>query len=426
MKIKSLPILPVLCVSVLHSVGCQTAASQSAQRQTPSDSISIPSDFMCGFDASTVDFLEEKGAVYRDENGKAQDIFKIVKSHGVNWIRLRMWHDPSKNDEAGDNSFERTIRTAKRVKDNGLHFLLDFHYSDSWADPGKQKRPSAWDAISTIDELAGEIGSYTRETLEALKENGCLPDMVQLGNEINPGFCTMMSDGSPSNIPISSGENNDEGNKNLVMLLKSACEAVKGVDSHIKRMIHLASDGSWADLSWWFERINGFDFEVIGLSYYIFENHGTISELQENIKNLKARYNKEVCVVETSWAWRFDKVGKDEWKNYVHYEKGVEAAERLSDSENFANISANISALKELRIIDQNGKKCVEASVKNQEVVVRAIIEATATAGGCGVFYWGGDWICDPNGIVGNNWANQALFNREGKCLSSMSAFRLF
>ena len=415
MKVKSISMLQFFFAAFFLFVCCQNGAPKSAENQADLDEKEIPIDFMRGFDASTVDFLEECGAVYRDENGIERDVFFILKSHGVNWIRLRIWHTPSKNAAPGDNDLMRTIRMAKRIKSYGLQFLLDFHYSDTWADPGSQRRPAQWDGCATINELADAIHSYTEETLLSLKENDCLPDMVQLGNEINSGLCTLMSDGTASRIPISSGEQNDEGNKNLVILLKAASEAVNAVDPAIKRMIHLASDGSCVDSSWWFERINGFDFECIGLSYYVFENHGTILQLRENISNLMHRYNKDIVVCETSWAWTFDKYGNDSQSNYVWYDKGVEAAMRVSDVEN--------SALKELQFIKYTDKKCLEASVKNQEVVFRAIIEATVRAGGCGVFYWGGDWICDPNGSVDNNWENQALFDLTGNCLSSMNAF---
>lgn len=409
-------------LSAIALFSCAVASAKpSKESASQSDVFSlgakIPSDFMRGFDASTVDFLEENGAAYYDESGQKQDVFKILKSHGVNWVRLRIWHDSSKNDEAGDNCLERTIRMAKRIKSHGMNFLLDFHYSDTWADPGKQMRPSAWDDASTIEELAENVHDYTKEILLALKSEGCTPDMVQLGNEINQGFCTTLSDGSPSPIPVSSWDNNYEGNKNLAALLTAASSAVREVDPGIERMVHLASANvnGWTDLSWWFDRIKFDDYEIIGLSYYPFENHGTLADLRSNLSNLKSGYRKEVLVVETSWPWTFDKSGKDGWSNYVWCDKGVDAVSRLVDTKN--------SALKNLSVKKWKGKKCIDASVENQAVVLAAVMEATEMAGGCGVFYWGGDWICDPAGKVGNNWENQALFDLDGKCLPSMRVF---
>lgn len=413
--------LVALLAAAFYFCCSNASAKPSKESASQSDVFSlgakIPSDFMRGFDASTVDFLEEKGASYYDESGQKQDVFKILKSHGVNWVRLRIWHDSSKNDEAGDNCLERTIRMAKRIKSHGMNFLLDFHYSDTWADPGKQMRPSAWDDASTIEELSERVHDYTKEILLALKSEGCTPDMVQLGNEINQGFCTALSDGSPSLISVSSWDNNYEGNKNLAALLTAASSAVREVDPGIDRMVHLASANvnGWTDLSWWFDRIDFDDYEFIGLSWYPFENHGTLADLRSNLSNLKSGYRKEVLVVETSWPWTFDKSGKDGWSNYVWCDKGVDAVSRLADGKN--------SALKNLSVTKWKGKKCVAASVENQAVILAAVMEATEMAGGCGVFYWGGDWICDPAGKVGNNWENQALFDLDGKCLPSMRVF---
>lgn len=399
------------------NASAKPSKESAAQADVFSLGAKISPDFMRGFDASTVDFLEENGASYCDESGQRQDVFKILKDHGVNWVRLRIWHDSSKNDEAGDNTLERTIRSAKRIKSQGMNFLLDFHYSDTWADPGSQRRPSAWDDTSTIEELADRVHDYTKEIVLALKDEGCAPDMVQLGNEINQGFCTTLSDGSASPVPVSSWDNNDEGNENLAALLSAASSAVREVDPGIRRMVHLASANvnGWTDLSWWFDRIDFDDYELIGLSWYPFENHGTLADLRTNISKLKKNYQKEVLVVETSWPWTFDKSGKDSWSNYVWCDKGVDALSRLVDAKN--------SALKNLSVKKWNGKKCVDASVENQAVVLAAVMEATEMAGGCGVFYWGGDWICDPKGKVGNNWENQALFDLDGKCLPSMKIF---
>lgn len=405
----------IALLAIALTLGCSNANAEKTDVFSLGSQIS--KDFMRGFDASTVDFLEENGAAYFDEQGQKQDIFKILKDHGVSHVRLRIWHDSSKNDEAGDNNLERTIRAAKRAKAQGMALLLDFHYSDTWADPGNQRRPSAWDGASTIEELSKNVHDYTKRVLLEMKNAGACPDMVQLGNEINPGFCTTLSDGSKPAFSVSSWDNDDEGNENLAALLSAASSAVREVNPEIKRMIHLASANvnGWTDLSWWFDRIEFDDYELIGLSWYPFENHGTLADLRSNISKLKKSKNKDVLVVETSWPWTFDKSGKDSQSNYVWYDKGVEAASRLSDSKN--------SALKNVSFTKWKGKKCVAASVENQAAVLAAVMETAEQAGGCGVFYWGGDWICDPAGKIDNNWENQALFDLEGKCLPSMRVF---
>ena len=370
---------------------------------------------MRGFDASMVSQLEEYGSSFYNENGAKEDIFKILKAHGVNWIRLRIWNAPQ-DSTPGQNNYERTLAMAKRIKQNGLKFLLDFHYSDSWADPAKQSLPAEWDNVSSIEELCSKVSEYTKKILTDLKSEGCAPDLVQLGNEINSGMFLTKSDGTTdSSIDCYSWTGHTEGNKNLLKVLQSASSAVSEIDSSIKKMIHLASSKG-DNFDWWFknlQNLKGVDYEYIGLSYYPFEEHGTLKQLRENISYLKKTYKKQVLVAETSWAWSMEAYG-DSTNNIVWYEPaGIQAAKNLVDSKS--------TQLKNLKTQTYNGKKCVSASVQNQATVVKAIMEATSNAGGCGIFYWGGDWI--PNSKIQDTWENQTLFDLEGKALESLNVF---
>lgn len=387
----------------------------SAPSESTDETLGLNADFMRGFDASMVSQLEEYGSSFYNENGAKEDIFKILKAHGVNWIRLRIWNAPQVSTP-GQNNYERTLAMAKRIKQNGLKFLLDFHYSDSWADPAKQSLPAEWDNVSSIEELCSKVSEYTKKILADLKSQECAPDLVQLGNEINSGLFLTKSDGTtPSSIDCYSWTGHTEGNKNLLKVLQSASSAVSEIDSSIKKMIHLASSKG-DNFDWWFrnlQNLNGVDYDYIGLSYYPFEEHGTLKQLRENIAYLKKTYKKQVLVAETSWAWSMEAYG-DSTNNIVWYEPaGIQAAKNLVDNKS--------TQLKNLKTQTYNGKKCVSASVQNQATVVKAIMEATSNAGGCGVFYWGGDWI--PNSKIKDTWENQALFDLKGKALESLNVF---
>lgn len=387
----------------------------SASSESTDETLGLGADFMRGFDASMVSQLEEYGSSFYNENGSKEDIFKILKAHGVNWIRLRIWNAPQVSTP-GQNNYERTLAMAKRIKQNGLKFLLDFHYSDSWADPAKQSLPAEWDNVSSIEELCSKVSEYTKKILTDLKSQGCAPDMVQLGNEINSGMFLKKSDGTTaSSIDCYSWTERTQGNKNLLKVLQSASSAVSEIDSNIKKMIHLASSKG-DNFDWWFRNLQNLkvvDYDYIGLSYYPFEEHGTLKQLRENIAYLKKTYKKQILVAETSWAWSMEAYG-DSTNNIVWYEPaGIQAAKNLVDSKS--------TELKNLKTETYNGKKCVQASVQNQVTVVKAIMEATSNAGGCGIFYWGGDWI--PNSKIQDTWENQTLFDLEGKALESLNVF---
>ncbi|WP_288758163.1 glycosyl hydrolase 53 family protein [uncultured Treponema sp.] len=324
----------------------------SAPSESTDETLGLNADFMRGFDASMVSQLEEYGSSFYNENGAKEDIFKILKAHGVNWIRLRIWNEPQ-DSTPGQNNYERTLAMAKRIKQNGLKFLLDFHYSDSWADPAKQSLPAEWDNVSSIEELCSKVSEYTKKILTDLKSEGCAPDLVQLGNEINSGMFLTKSDGTTaSRIDCYSWTGHTEGNKNLLKVLQSASSAVSEIDSSIKKMIHLASSKG-DNFDWWFknlQNLKGVDYDYIGLSYYPFEEHGTLKQLRENIAYLKKTYKKQVLVAETSWAWSMDAYG-DNTNNIVWYTPaGTQAAKNLVDNKS--------TQLKNLKTQTYKGSKC--------------------------------------------------------------------
>ncbi len=249
--------------------------------------------FILGADISWVDADVDRGTKFSDgEQNKS--IFDILKDHKFNLIRLRVFVDPSVEvpGEQWDSPYsmqgycglERTIEFAKQIKKAGMMFSLDFHYSDTWADPGKQHKPMSWRDLS-YEELVKKVRTYTRESLEACEEAGVLPDMVQVGNEIVGGM--IWPDGSSSNM------------KKFAELVNAGIDGVKDVSDGIDIFIHSISDA--APSSWLSSLIKAGvardRIDIFGLSYYE-EWHGTPNDLKRNLTEITKNHDIHVCVAE--------------------------------------------------------------------------------------------------------------------------------
>ena len=353
----------------------------------------LPSDFVRGVDVSMLYEIERLGGKFYD-GGIEKDCLQILKDHGVNWIRLRVWNDPK--DEAGNPlgggncDHINMTEIAKRAKSLGLKVLLDFHYSDWWADPGKQNKPKEWKHLRG-DLLERAVYSYTKMVLNHMKRNGALPDMVQVGNELNNGF--LWPDGMISGPGAG-------GFDNFVKLLKAAIKAVREVDPSIRVVVHLADGGNNSLYRWFFDEITrrGVDFDVIGVSYYPYW-HGTLEDLKKNLYDISQRYQKDVLIVETAYAWTLD------------------------DADGHPNIFGG----KDMEL--QGGYK---ATVQGQASFIRdlmEIVKGVPNGRGLGIFYWEGAWIpvkgAGWKAGEGNPWENQALFDFKGNALPSLDVFKL-
>jgi beta-galactosidase len=244
---------------------------------------------MLGADISFLPQLESRGMKFTDK-GVEKDALSILKDHGFNYVRLRIFNDPGRDSGyspgKGFCDLEHTKAMAKRVKAAGMKLLLDLHYSDTWADPGKQFKPAAWRGQS-FDELKKSLYDYTRQVIQALMDQGTEPDMVQVGNEINHGL--VWPEGSISH-PDS-----------LAQLLSAGIAGVKSVDPSVVIMLHIALGGQNDESVFFVEQMleRGVHFDVIGLSYYP-KWHGTTDDLRDNMNDLVRRYGKQVIVVEYS------------------------------------------------------------------------------------------------------------------------------
>jgi beta-galactosidase len=246
-------------------------------------------DKMIGADISFLPQLEERGMKFTDK-GVEKDAVLILKEHGFNYVRLRIFNEPARDSgyspQKGFCDLEHTKQMAKRVKAAGMKLLLDFHYSDYWADPGKQYKPAQWKGLS-FTELKKALYEYTKKVIQELKDQGTTPDMVQIGNEINHGI--VWPEGKIGNVD------------SLAQLLNAGTAAVKSVDPGIVIMLHIALGGQNNESVFFINNMitRGVHFDVIGESYYP-KWHGTLEDLRDNLNDLVQRYGKDIIVVEYS------------------------------------------------------------------------------------------------------------------------------
>jgi len=246
-------------------------------------------DYAIGADLSFLKQAEDSGIVFKDD-GEEKPGLKIFKEHGYNWIRLRLFHTPTRLP----NNLQYTIALAQEAKKLGFRFLLNYHYSDTWADPGKQYIPKAWEGQSHA-ELVQAVFEYTRDTIVAFKDADVLPDMVQIGNEVSNGM--LWPDGKlPGNWD------------NFAGLMEAGVNGVDAGRGNSKRpmiMVHIDKGGSRNRTKAFFDKWHsyGIGYDIIGQSYYPWW-HGTLLELRENMIFMANEYRKDIIIVEAAYNWR--------------------------------------------------------------------------------------------------------------------------
>ena len=338
------------------------------------------------------------------ESPQAEDAMEILARHGVNLIRLRLWNDPYDADGnpygAGTNDLVRIMTLARRSKALGLPWLLDFHYSDFWADPGKQYPPKAWAGLDA-DAMANAVYDYTFETLTALKKADLLPAIAAPGNELSNGLLWPL--GKVPNW------------WNISRFVSAGLRAVKDVDPGIKTMIHLDNGGWYGLYRSWFDSylINGgADFDYIGLSYYPFW-HGPLEKLQENLHKLAGYYGKPMIVAETAMAFTSEECCDRE---------GLRPDQKKGLASNAAT-AASVAW---------------PCTPEGQCAFLRdlvAVIRSVPNGLGRGFIWWEPAWLpvkgsgwTTPAGLAyihepgpgGNEWANQSLFDYDGNALPAL------
>lgn len=353
-------------------------------------------DYVRGVDISTLTAIEDNGGKYLDSNGTERDLLDILKDRGVNYVRIRLWNDPQKTD--GYNDKEDVIRLAKRVKQKGMKILLDFHYSDEWAHPGQQLRPKAWEGLS-FDELKQAVYDYTFEVVGDMKAEDAMPDMVQIGNEINSG--------------VLNGLNSNVNFEENVALLQRGVDGVRAVEDgdQVQIMIHLAEGGKAEMFDWYFSELEKRDLEydIIGLSYYPFW-HGTFADVQKTMNEVSEKFKKDVIIAETSYPFSY------------------------KNGDAHGNIIGSDEAL-------HVGGATFPATVQGQYDAIAGIMDMIADVPenrGAGFFYWEPAWIAADVGWIaseGDAWENHAMFDYdeypgnggysyEGRALPSLNVYK--
>ena len=366
------------------------------------------SKFIKGMDLSTLLEMERCGAKYYD-HGQEMDILDIMKKYDVDTIRLRLWNDPkSESGEpygAGNNDLAETIAIGKRVTDAGLGVLLNFHYIDFWADPGKQIKPKAW-ASYGVEELEKAVYDFTKDSLQKVLDAGVNVTMIQVGNELSNGL--LWPEGQLPNYD------------NVAKFVSAGIRACREVKAEIPLMIHLDNGGNNALYRDWFDHYmeRGEDFDYIGLSYYPFW-HGTLQMLEDNMNDIAVRYGKELIVAEVSMGHTME-----DYKNY----------EKLTDSERKGYATKPELAAKVEYPMTVQGQVDFTKDFLNR-------VANVADNTGAGFFWWEPAWSPVPGsgwatsaslkymndpGPCGNEWANQALFDYEGNALPTLEVIRDF
>ena len=309
----------------------------------------LSQDFMRGVDISSYVSIVESGAVFKDNDGKVLDdqgFFDLLKASGVNWVRVRVWNDPYDADGngygGGNSDLEKAIKIGKWATKAGLRVLIDFHYSDYWADPGRQLEPKAWKGF-TVAQKEEALYNFTKESLQKLLDEGVDVGMVQVGNETNNGIA---------------GVDNWE---DMGKLFAAGSKAVREVSKDILVALHFTNPEVVGKLMEFAEKLKTYnvDYDVFASSFYP-AIHGTMENITKVLSDVATTYNKKVMVAETSWGWTND----DGDGNAVTFDTG--------------------------------SCKDYAVSVQGQATEVRDVVDAVnkvENGAGIGVFYWEPAWI---------------------------------
>lgn len=343
-------------------------------------------DFIRGADISSLPKAEALGARFYDAGGKAGDPLRILRDHGINTIRLRVWVE----SPDGYHRASQILPLARRARDLGLRLLIDFHYSDTWADPAHQKKPAAWLDLP-FDALVSSVYDHTYALCHALAAQGTPADYVQIGNEINDGL--LWPDGRIT------GRGADDFTP-LARLLNAGIGAARSAHAGTRIALHLGTSTDDSLLRWWFDgvRAAGVDWDVSAVSYYAYL-HGPPARLADSLATLASRYQRPVLVMETAYPFT------------------------LENADAQPNIAGDYGKLLTAYPATPDGQT---AFMRDVFSVARAVPEGR----GAGVIYWEPLWLATPgNGWdnrdpkSGNGWENMALFDFSGRALPALNAF---
>ena len=416
-KTKKRALTAVLLAAALLLAACGSAASAPKEEKhtVSSETLyvkkveNLPEDFILGMDVSSVLAEERSGVKYYDFDGTEKDLFAILAENGINMIRVRVWNDPydsaGRGYGGGNNDIDAAVEIGRRATANGMKLLVDFHYSDFWADPGKQFAPKAWEGME-IEEKTEAAYTFTKQSLEKLRDAGVDVGMVQVGNETNGALA---------------------GEKtwfNIQYIMGAGAKAVREIYPEALVAVHFANPENAESYASYAKKLDYYalDYDVFASSYYPYW-HGTLENLAAVLGGIAEQYGKKVMVMETSYAFTPD------------------------DSDFSGNTISDGSAV----------VKNYPYTVQGQANSVRDVIETVNSIGGIGVVYWEGAWITvgtssweenhekwerdgsgwassyaaayDPNDAGkyygGSAVDNQAFFDAQGRAIESLKLFSL-
>jgi arabinogalactan endo-1,4-beta-galactosidase len=290
-KIITVSSVLLLCLNFSCKDSAVKPASTAVKSTTTQNTTHLVTDavsFANGSDVSWVTQMEASGLKFYNSSGTQQDLFTILKGLGINSIRLRAWVNPS----GGWCNTNDLVAKAVRAKNAGMSIMIDFHYSDTWADPGHQTKPAAWAGLSFTD-LMTTTYNYTLNTLNTLKSNGITPQWVQVGNETSDGM--LWQDGRAS-----------VNMKNFAWLVNCGFNATRAVFPSAKVIVHMANGFDNTTFRWLFDglKANGASWDVIGMSLYpTTSNWSTLnSQCLTNMNDMVSRYGKQVIISEAGMS----------------------------------------------------------------------------------------------------------------------------
>ena len=398
--------LILLAVTLLTALAVLPACAETALYVRK---VELPDDFFLGVDVSSVLAEEASGVVYRDESGRERDLFELLKESGVNLIRVRVWNDPfdsqGRGYGGGNNDIDAAVKIGSRATKAGMRVLIDFHYSDFWADPSKQQAPKAWAGMSIRSKVPA-VKEWTESCLTRLKEAGVDVAVVQLGNETNGRLC------------------GEKTWMNIYKVMNAGSQAVRAVYPDAQIAVHFANPENAESYMTYASKLDYYhlDYDIFGTSYYPYW-HGTLENLKNVLSAIRDTYGKKTMVLETSYVWTL--------------EDGDFSGNSIGEGGGY--------------------EKPYPVSVQGQVNAVTDVVRAVREIGGVGVCYWEVAWVpvgttsYEENSVkwerFGSGWAssfaaeydpddagvyyggsacdNQAMFDFTGKALPSLQVFRL-
>lgn len=369
----------LLCTFIIASCSSEKSDGQISEEEPTKEPENI--SFYYGADLSYVNEMEDFGAAYKDFSGVKKDPYEIFSEAGTNIVRLRLWHHPTWTNYSNYNDVKKSIQ---RAKAKGMQVLLDFHYSDTWTDPDKQEIPAAWvSEINNTTALGELLYQYTYQTLTDLADAGLLPDIVQVGNEINP----MILQKGALQWPIDWTRN--------AALLNKGIKAVRDIslkyDREIGVMLHIAQPENGL---WWFEQATAAgvtDYDWIGLSYYPIWSTYTLSTVATPLKTLINTCKKRLMIVETAYPFTL---------------------ENADSANNILNEDALIPGY--------------PATQQGQLDYLNTLTAKVKEAGGEGVIYWEPAWVSTNSTTLwgrGSHWDNATLFDHNNQATLGMQFY---